>query len=422
MIRVLALSSDTDGVGAWRCLNPHLCLKDPDMEVEVRLWMDGTLNILDDRFLSQYNLIFFNKVIPFQKQELVDEFYKKCKNINIKIVFDIDDYYILNSNHINYSVWKKSGGDKTTTDYLKRADLVTTTTQLFADKIKEHNPNVCVLENAVNLKEQQWTFNRKPSTKIRFLWGGGISHLPDIRLLQKSFEKFGKNKSFLSNCQIYICGYDLRMRTPTGTIPISDWRSNQWTFMEDVFTNKGKYITNYEHKKYLMSYDDKDYGIKEEFSNCFFQRRWTRPIITYGHMYNEADVCLAPLKNDSMFNFYKSNLKVIEAGSHHCPIIASNFGPYTIDDIEGKKDGIQKGFLIDEDNPEDWYEKMIYYMENPDVMRQHGENLYNYVKDNYSIDVIGKKRAEAYKEVISHKLKGDFKEIENFDINKYTNV
>ena len=27
-----------------------------------------------------------------------------------------------------------------------------------------------------------------------------------------------------------------------------------------------------------------------------------RPILNYGHMYNEADVCLAPLKNNNMFN------------------------------------------------------------------------------------------------------------------------
>jgi glycosyltransferase involved in cell wall biosynthesis len=55
--------------------------------------------------------------------------------------------------------------------------------------------------------------------------------------------------------------------------------------------------------------------------------------------------------------------------------------------------------LIDESNPEGWYEKMVYYSENPDIMKEHGENLYNYVKDNLSMDVIGKKRADIYKKV-----------------------
>jgi hypothetical protein len=44
---------------------------------------------------------------------------------------------------------------------------------------------------------------------------------------------------------------------------------------------------------------------------------------------------------------------------------------------------------------------MIYYYEHPDIMRQHGENLFNYVKDNLSMDVIGKKRAEVYKKVVN---------------------
>jgi hypothetical protein len=155
MIKVLAISVDTDGVGYYRILNPNLSLNDPDIEVEVRLFMDGTLNLLDDGFLSQYNIIFFNKVIPFQDQSLVDVFFEKCKKLGVKIIYDIDDHFILSNSHLNYSVWKQSGGDKTITDMLKRADAVTTTTELFVPKIQEYNANVYVLENAVNFKEQQ---------------------------------------------------------------------------------------------------------------------------------------------------------------------------------------------------------------------------------------------------------------------------
>ena len=117
-------------------------------------------------------------------------------------------------------------------------------------------------------------------------------------------------------------------------------------------------------------------------------------------MYNDADVCLAPLKNNNTFNYYKSNLKVIEAGAHHCPIIASNYGPYTIDDIEGKKDGKQKGILVDEKDTRGWVNAMKFYSENVDVMRQHGENLYEYVKNNLSVDVIKHKRMEYYDKLI----------------------
>jgi len=39
----------------------------------------------------------------------------------------------------------------------------------------------------------------------------------------------------------------------------------------------------------------------------------------------------------------KSQLKIIEAGIHKCPVIASNYGPYTLDIEDGKH-----GFLINE--------------------------------------------------------------------------
>lgn len=397
MVKMLVLSSDTDGIGMYRNFMPHLTINDPDFDIDIRMLQDGTLNMLDPHFLAQYNIIFYNKAIPFSKPEYYQAFDEIVQKFGIKIVYDIDDYWILNSSHLNYDVWKKTKADEEIVRSLKKADVVTTTTKLFAERIKEENPNVAVMENAVNLEEQQWTFNRRPSDKIRFLWGGGISHMTDLRLLKTSFELF--DKDFLKNSQLFMCGYDLRVRTPKGMIQRSDPRTNQWSFFEDIFSNRGKYIINNEHRKYLHSYDDKNYGINEDFINEFYQRRWTRPILNYGHMYNEADVCLAPLKNNSMFNFYKSNLKVIEAGAHHCPIIASDYGPYTIDDIEGKKDGKQKGFLIDETKPKMWYEKMKFYSENPDIVREHGENLYEYVKENLCIKVVGEKRKQLYKKL-----------------------
>jgi glycosyltransferase involved in cell wall biosynthesis len=398
MIKILVLTSDVDGIGYYRNFMPHLTINDPEFEIDIRMLMDGTLNLLDPNFLKKYNILFYNKSIPFAKPEYLENFYKMVKDFNIKIIYDLDDYWILNPSHMNYDIWKKTKADESVVKCIKDADHITTTTSLYADRINEEKPGcVTVLENAINLEEQQWTFNRKPSDKIRFLWGGGISHMVDLRLLKTSFEMF--DKDFLKKSQLYMCGYDLRVRTPKGMIQRSDPRTNQWSFFEDIFVNKGKYVTNNEHRKYLHDYDDKEYGIKEKFINEFYQRRWTRPILNYGHMYNEADVCLAPLKNNNLFNYYKSNLKVIEAGAHHCPILASNYGPYTVDDIEGKKDGKQKGFLIDETKPRMWYDKMKFYVDNPDVMREHGENLYEYVKNNLCIKVVGEKRKELYKKL-----------------------
>jgi glycosyltransferase involved in cell wall biosynthesis len=402
--KVLVINTDMDGVGYHRILSPYSCFNDPDIQVDIRLLMDYSLPIQNEQFLSQYKIIVLNKSIPFAAQEHRDEFNKTIKKLGIKIVYDVDDYWVLSNSHPNYKIWKSKNFQKQVETELIGADAITTTTHFLAEKIKEFNTNVTICPNSVNLKEKQWVSNKKSSDKIRFLWGGGITHLVDLRLLKSSFEKL--EKSFLEKAQMYLCGYDLRMNTPQG-MKKDDPRRSTWTHFENIFTNNNKWVKNSEYSQWLFKAEDNgrdNYGVKEEFVNEFYQRRWTKPILLYGTMYNEADVIITPLKNNNMFNQVKSQLKVVEAGAHHCPIICSNYGPYTIDDIEGKKDGKQKGFLVDENEPGSslkWYEYMKYYVDNPDKIKEHGENLYEYVRDNYEVNITNKIRAELFKKLVN---------------------
>jgi len=396
MIKILALNSDNDGVGYFRILAPLSTLNDPEIDIEIRMLSDHTLPLLEESFLAQYNIITYNKLIPFNKPETEELFWSLIKKLGIKVIYDIDDNYILDPSHINYKSWKQQKSADKIETIIRTSDMVTTTTPIFAEQISKINKNVYVLENAINFDEQQWRYVRKPSDKIRFLWGGGISHMADLRLLKESFSMF--DKDFLQKSQLYMCGFDLRVRTPQGILKDSSRRS-QWGFFEDIFTNKGKWITNYKHREFLNQEDETNFGISEEFKDEFYQRRWTKPILLYGTMYNEADVCLAPLKNHNVFNKMKSQLKIIEAGAKHCPVITSNFGPYTVDDIEGKKDGKPKGFLIDEDKPTDWFKRMKWYSENPNAVKDHGENMWEYVKYNFDIDVVNQKRINLYKQI-----------------------
>lgn len=404
-IKVLILNSDTDGVGYCRLLSPYSSFNHPDIEINMRLFMDMTLPLGDENFLSQYNIIVFNKGIPFSKPEYKEEFFNILKKHNIKIVFDIDDYWVLTNSHPNYKMWKMQNAQSMVENQLREVDAVTTTTEFLAEKIRPFNSNVEIIPNSVNLKEQQWVSNKKSSDKIRFLWGGGITHLVDLRLLKPSFENL--EKTFLDKAQMYLCGYDLRMNTPQG-MKKDDPRRSTWSFFESIFNNNGKWTrNNADYSNWLRTADDNgrdNYGFKEEYKDEFYQRRWTKPILLYGTMYNEADVVLAPLKNNNIFNQVKSQLKVVEAGSHHCPIICSKYGPYTIDDIEGEKDGKQKGFYVDENesnSSKKWYEIMKWYVENPDKIKEHGENLFEYVRDNYEISIANQKRAELFKKLIN---------------------
>ena len=204
---------------------------------------------------------------------------------------------------------------------------------------------------------------------------------------------------------MYLCGYDLRMNTPQG-MKKDDPKRSTWTHFETIFTNNNKWIKNGQYGMWLRLAEDNgrdSYGFKEEFKTEFYQRRWTKPILLYGTMYNEADVVLTPLKNNNIFNQVKSQLKVVEAGAHHCPIVCSKYGPYTIDDIEGVNDGKQKGFYVDEDKDgiTKWYDIMKYYVDNPDKVKEHGDNMFEYVKDTYEVNVVNQKRAELFKKLVN---------------------
>ncbi len=393
-IKILAISLDNDGVGYYRLNSPYLALNDPDIEVKLFSNTDFTFRF-DEATLSQFNVIVYHKGIPFREQSEVDNFSRIVNQYGIKIVFEIDDHWILDSSHINYAQWKKGNSMETTINQIKHSHFVTTTTPLFADDISKLNPNVIVFENAVNHNEYQWIPRKTESDKIRFIWGGGITHKPDLMLMKDSFKLM--NKQFTDKTQVIMCGYDLRIRTPQGTF-VDESGRNMWSTFENIFTNNGINIKNNEYRQWLNTSEDNgrlNYGYNEKFKDEFYQRRWTKPIFTYGTMYNEADVALAPLKSGLLFNKVKSQLKIIEAGAHKCPVIASNYGPYTLDITDGVH-----GFLIDENDKAGWYNKMKWFTENPTAVKDMGEALHELVLERYTLEKVNQKRAEFFKAIV----------------------
>jgi hypothetical protein len=110
---------------------------------------------------------------------------------------------------------------------------------------------------------------------------------------------------------------------------------------------------------------------------------------------------LAPLE-ENVFNKVKSQLKVIEAGFHHKAIIAQDFGPYKLDlknaiQYGGGFDETANGILIDsKKNHKDWYTSLKKLITNPNMIPILQENLYNTVKDTYSMNKVTEDRKELY--------------------------
>jgi glycosyltransferase involved in cell wall biosynthesis len=130
---------------------------------------------------------------------------------------------------------------------------------------------------------------------------------------------------------------------------------------------------------------------------------WTKPVTSYARNYSKFDISLAPIQNH-IFNRMKSQLKVIEAGFYKKALIASNVGPYTID----LKHALNQGQFTDGNallvdnarNHSDWSKNIKKLVENPNMIVDLGERLYETVKDKYDLNQVTKTRSEFYKSLI----------------------
>jgi len=331
---------------------------------------------------------------------------KWLKTQGIKVVMDIDDLWFVDQRHPMYHQIKISKLGEKKMELLKLVNYVSTTTPIFAKTIKERLgvKEIVIFPNAVNGEESQFQPNPIKSDKVRFGWLGGSSHLHDIELMASGISTI--HNSFKDKVQFVLCGFDLRGNVmeidPAGnkkTRPITPLET-VWYKYEKFFTEDYK-VLNENYKNYLNTFTDTPYDDENEP----YRRRWTKEINSYATNYNTFDVSLAPLF-ESVFNGNKSQLKVIEAGFHKKAIIASDTDPYTIDLIsavdEGKFNDKGNSLLVNSRrNHKDWAKHMKRLIENPNMILDLGERLYETVKDTYSLKKVCKDRVEFFKSIIN---------------------
>jgi glycosyltransferase involved in cell wall biosynthesis len=172
-----------------------------------------------------------------------------------------------------------------------------------------------------------------------------------------------------------------------------------WARYEEIFTDKYSIIDE-NYKKFLLDYKEIEYKSDLELP---YQRVWTKPVTSYAANYSKFDISLAPIKNH-IFNRMKSQLKVIEAGFYKKALIASNIGPYTIDLKHCLKNGEfvdGNALLVNENrNHSDWSKYIKKLVNNPNLITDMGERLYETVKDEYDLRNVTKTRAEWYKTLV----------------------
>ena len=324
-------------------------------------------------------------------------------SMGIITIADIDDYWLPGKEHPLHQLIIQEKIHEKIVNNLKLAKYVTTTTEIFADEIRKFNKNVVIFPNAIDPKEGQFNEPTEESDLVRVGWLGGSSHLHDLMLLDGMVSKLSDIKDKL---QYVVCGFDTRgmmteINQATGEQTRRPIKPHEtvWYDYEKIFTNNYS-IVQPEYKNHLELFVETPF---ENEKNLPYRRVWTKPVTSYARNYSKFDISLAPIKQH-MFNKVKSQLKVIEAGFYKKALIATNYGPYTIDLKHSMKNGEftdGNALLVDDArNHSDWAKYVKKLVQNPNMRIDMGERLYEHVSQRYSLEVVTKTRAEFYKSIV----------------------
>ena len=410
-IKVLVVPSDRSGVGYFRSVAPHIGLERFYSD-EFHIDINETPDLNNDEFLKQYDIIHYHRNLG--QYERMPELLEKLKSMGIVTIMDLDDYWSPGQHHPAYLIIKNSKMGEKILENIKNAENVTTTTDIFASEISKYNKRVFVLPNAIDPTEKQYTPTPEKSDRVRIGWLGGSSHLEDLKLLNGLVSKL-KSDKLLDKVQFVLCGFDLR-----GNVTMIDPKTGEqtqrpikptesvWYEYEKIFTDNYSTVSE-AYKKYLLGFSKEEYP---DVANEPYRRVWTKPVSTYATNYNLFDISLAPLASNT-FNKVKSQLKVIESGFHKKALIAQDFGPYQIDLVNARVKSTDKNspvtfsedgnaYLVN-NNHKEWYQFVKRLITNPEQITILSDNLYNTVKDKYSIEAVSKQRKELYLSLLKEK-------------------
>lgn len=407
-IKLLCQPSDrVGGVGYFRSTSPHTKLQElfpEDFDVTIEF----DVNDKPNDYFSQFDIIHFSKNIT-HSYERGKEILQYLKDKPTITVMDIDDYFDLGAFHPLSKTFAKSHTKELLIHNLRNADYVTTTTPIFAERISKINPNVLVFPNAIDPEEKQFIPSPTKSDRIRFGIICGSSHRHDIELLRGVTKQIPDDLK--QKIQFVLCGFDLN-----GTVRYTDKegkvrarplmpQESVWYDYETLLTEKYTLVSK-QYATFLNRFMPNFDLLSAE--NEYYRRFWTKPINNYATHYNQIDILLAPLK-ECDFNKYKSQLKVVEAGFFHKGIIATDFGPYTIDlkpfIVDGKVTDSGNAMLVEpRKNHKQWLKHIVTIAKNPEYVNILGERLYETVKDRYNLNNVTKERADWYKKIFQKNL------------------
>lgn len=293
----------------------------------------------EEMLYEKWDVLFYNRVSMFD-----NNLEETKKQLECKIVVDMDDSWLLPTNHLNYHDYQHMNPQ--IENNLRVADAVTCTNEILANLIKPFNQNVHIIPNALPYGYHQFTNEKSEDEKIRIFWCGGITHEGDLELLKNPFRKLLIHKDKI---KMVLGGY-------TETDELSKWL---WDKMLSYFSNSMK-----------LDYEILNGTTPDKYMN----------------MYNNADIMVVPLlKSD--WSACKSNLKLLEAATKGIPVICSKVEPYSIDTDAPV-------FWVEKQS--DWFKHLNFLINNKNARIEYGEKIKEWAGRKYDFFSINNARRTTF--------------------------
>lgn len=246
---------------------------------------------------------------------------KEAKKLGKKIWYDVDDnLFNIPTWNVAYKVFTQPRVRNGLLDILKQVDLVTITQdKLREEYVKHTKAPIKILPNIA-----PYGFFKKEVKEdgyIRILWAGSQTHVDDLKLIEPVIEQILKE---FPNVYFTFVGFCL----PS--------------------------ILNLD--KVRIKLVDPDVFVQTYYVNL---------------MKASPDIALAPLA-DVNFNWYKSNIKLLEYGTLDCAVVASKIGEYG-KFIKHKQEGLLCSKYIE------WYKALKLLITNAEIRKILSTNLRNKV-------------------------------------------
>lgn len=294
-----------------------------------------------ERLKVENDIINNNFALDFviiQRDVLDEKFAKllinRCKENNIKIIYEIDDDLLnIDNSHPEFDIYKKKA--KTIEYIIKNSDSIVVSTSRLKEKLLDLNSNIYIIPNTLT---SFWNapIKRIPKSKdIKIGYMGTTSHTNDIKLIEAAILKvkdYFKSKG--QNITFEIIG---------GTNDNLDWA-------EKIQVPTG-------------------YHLYPLFVN------WLKKTVDW-------TIAVAPLEKTNI-NSSKSEIKYLEYSALGVPAVFTDFGPYH----EHIKHG-NNGLLVKDNDINEWVKNIIDLIEDKNgVYNKIIKNSREDIDFNYNMNI-----------------------------------